>query len=67
MGDQAKRVTSLVFLDFGQLLSLAEQTGLTHGAQVGAIGLDLARIHAAGLISTAGENDTNAELFLQIL
>ncbi|MGZ4261697.1 MAG: DUF3352 domain-containing protein [Solirubrobacteraceae bacterium] len=66
VGDQAKRVTSLVSIDFSQLLSLAEQTGLTHGARVGAIGPDLARIHAVGLTSTAGENDTTAELFLQI-
>ena len=66
VGDQAKRVTSLVSIDFSQLLSLAEQSGLTHGANVGAIGPDLARIHAVGLTSAAGENDTTAELFLQI-
>jgi hypothetical protein len=66
VGDQAKRVTSLVFLDFSQLLSLAEQTGMTHGANVGAIGPDLARIHAVGVTSAAGKNDTTAELFLQI-
>ena len=66
VGDQAKRVTSLVSIDFSQLLSLAEQSGLTHGASVGAIGPDLARIHAVGLTSAAGENDTTAELFLQI-
>ena len=66
VGDQAKRVTSLVSIDFSQLLSLAEQTGLTHGARVGAIGPDLARIHAVGLTSAAGENDTTAELILQI-
>jgi hypothetical protein len=66
VGDQANRVTSLVSIDFSQLLSLAEQTGLTHGASVGAIGPDLARIHAVGLTSAAGENDTTAELFLQI-
>jgi hypothetical protein len=66
VGDGAKRLTSLVFLDFSQLLSLAEQTGLTHGARLGAIGPDLARIHAVGLTSTAGENDTTVELFFQI-
>jgi hypothetical protein len=66
VGDQANRVTSLVSIDFSQLLSLAEQTGFTHGASVGAIGPDLARIHAVGLTSAAGENDTTAELFLQI-
>ena len=66
VGDQANRVTSLVSIDFSQLLSLAEQTGLTHGASVGAIGADLARIHSVGLTSAAGDNDTTAELFLQI-
>jgi hypothetical protein len=66
VGDQASRVTSLVSIDFSQLLSLAEQTGFTHGARVGAIGPDLARIQAVGLTSAAGENDTTAELFLQI-
>ena len=66
VGDQAKRVTSLVSIDFSQLLSLADQSGLTHGESVGAIGPDLARIHAVGLTSAAGENDTTAELFLQI-
>lgn len=66
VGDPANRVTSLVSIDFSQLLSLAEQTGLTHGASVGAIGADLARIHSVGLTSAAGDNDTTAELFLQI-
>jgi hypothetical protein len=66
VGDKAARVTSLVFLDFSQLLSLAEQTGLTRSARYGAIGPDLERIHAVGLSSTAGDNDTTAELFLQI-
>jgi hypothetical protein len=66
VGDQAKRVTSLVFLDFSQLLSLAEQTGFTHGARVGAVGRELARVRTVGMTSAAEENDTNAELFLQI-
>jgi S-adenosylmethionine synthetase len=55
VGDGARRVTSLVSIDFSQLLSLAEQTGLTHGARVGAIGPDLARIHAVGGTSAAGK------------
>jgi hypothetical protein len=66
VGDQSARVTSLLFFDFSQLLSLAEQTGLTRNARFGAIGPDLERIHAVGLSSTAGETDTTAELFLQI-
>ena len=66
VGGQPARVTSLVFFDFSQLLSLAEQTGLTRSARFGAIGPDLERIRAVGLSSTAGETDTTAELFLQI-
>jgi hypothetical protein len=66
LGGNPSRVTSLLFLEFSQLLSLAEQTGLTHAARYGAIGPDLQRIHAVGLSSTTGENDTTAELFLQI-
>lgn len=59
-------MTSLLFFDFSQLLSLAEQTGLTSSARFGVVGPDLARIDAVGLSSTAGETDTTAELFLQI-
>jgi hypothetical protein len=61
-----EKVTSLLFLDFSQLLSLAEQTGLTKGAQFRALRPDLQRIRAVGLESTRGEADSTAELFLQI-
>ena len=60
------RVTSLVFLDFSQLLNLGEQIGLTSGASISALRPDLERIRAVGLSSTRGEADTTAELFLQI-
>jgi hypothetical protein len=60
------RVTSLVFLDFSQLLNLGEQIGLTSGASVSALRPDLEQIRAVGLSSTRGEADTTAELFLQI-
>jgi hypothetical protein len=60
------RVTSLLFLDFSQLLSLGEQTGLTRGAQYRALAPDLRKIRAVGLSSTSGEADSTAELFLQI-
>lgn len=61
-----KRVGSLLFLDFSQLLSLGEQMGLTHSARLSALGPDLERISAVGLSSTSGKTDTTAELFLQI-
>jgi hypothetical protein len=60
------RVTSLLFLDFSQLLSLGEQTGLTRGAAFRALRADLAKVRAVGLVSTGGENDSTAELTLQI-
>jgi hypothetical protein len=60
------QATSLLFLDFSQLLSLGEQTGLMHGAQIAALRPDLEKIRAIGLNSTSGESDTTAELFIDI-
>jgi hypothetical protein len=60
------RVTSVLFLDFSQLLSLGEQTGLTRSAQYQALRPDLEKVRAVGLSSTSGETDSTAELFLQI-
>jgi hypothetical protein len=65
LGNHPARVTSLLFLDLGQLLSLGEQTGLITGARYRALKPDLKRIHAIGLDSTSGEADSTAELFLQ--
>jgi hypothetical protein len=59
------RVTSLLFLDFRQLLSLGEQIGLTGKARLRALLPDLQRIRAVGLSSTSGEADTTAELSIQ--
>jgi hypothetical protein len=59
-------VTSLVFLNFSQLLSLAEQTGLARSARVAALRADLDKLQAIGLESTRGETDTTAELTLSI-
>jgi hypothetical protein len=64
--DRSGRATSLLFLDFSQLLSLGEQTGLARSASYGALRADLARIRAVGLHATGGEADSTAELFLQI-
>jgi hypothetical protein len=60
------RVTSLLFLDFSQLLALGEQTGLTRSTRFRAMRADLEKVRAVGLDSTSGEADTTAELFLQI-
>lgn len=66
LGNSPDRVTSLLFVDFSQLLSLGEQAGLMRGAQLAALRPDLERIRGVGLASTRGESDTTAELFLQI-
>jgi hypothetical protein len=66
LGSHPQHVTSLVFLDFSQLLSLAEQTGLLRGARYRELRPDLERVRAVGLSSTRGEADSTAELFLQI-
>ena len=66
LGAAPNRVTSLLFLDFSQLLSLGERMGLTRSARLTALRSDLEKIRATGLASTRGEADTTAELFLQI-
>jgi hypothetical protein len=66
LSDRPQKVTSLVFLDFSQLLSLGEQMGLAHGAGYDAVRPDLEKIRAVGVDSTSGETDTTAELSVQI-
>ncbi len=65
-GSNLGGMTSLVFLDFNQLLSLAGQTGLFRGALYNELRPDLQKVRAVGLSSTRGEADSTAELFLQI-
>jgi hypothetical protein len=60
-----KRVTSLLFLDLRQLLSLGEQMGLTRSASLQALLPDLDKVRAVGMSSTGGEDDSTAELTLQ--
>jgi hypothetical protein len=60
------QVTSVLFLDFSQLLKLAEQTGLLRGARYQALRVDIERIRAVGLNSTSGEAESTAELTFQI-
>ena len=59
-------LTSLLFLDLRQLLSLGEQTGLMRSARYHALRRDLEKVRAISLESTSGETDSTAELFLQI-
>jgi hypothetical protein len=65
LGVPDKRITSLLFLDLRQLLSLDEQMGLTHSALLKALLPDLERVRAVGMNSTGGEADSTAELFLR--
>lgn len=66
LGGLSGDASSLLFLDFSHVLGLGEQTGLIGGASYRALRPDLARIRAVGLHSMAGENDTTAELLLNI-
>jgi hypothetical protein len=59
-------VSSVLFTDFSQLLSLGGQTGLTGGARVRELLPDLEKVRAIGLSSTSGERDTTTELRLEI-
>jgi hypothetical protein len=66
LGAQPNQVTSLGFADFSQLLSLGEQTQLAQSAGYRSLLPELQQIRAVGIDSTRGEDDTTAELFLQI-
>jgi hypothetical protein len=66
LAERPQRVSSLLFLDFSQLLSLGEQTGLTQGARLQGLLPDLERVRAVGMSATDGEADSTAELSVQI-
>jgi hypothetical protein len=66
LGNHPGQVTSLGFADFSQLLNLGEQTQLAHSAGYRRLVAELQQVRAVGLYSTRGEDDTTAELFLQI-
>jgi hypothetical protein len=59
-------VTSLVFLDFNQLLRLGEQTGLNDSKAYLAVRRDLQRVQAVGARSTSAGDESTAEIFLSI-
>lgn len=61
--DSQSDLTSIVFFDFSQLLSLFEPLGLTGDSGLAA---DLQRVRAVGLTSTSGEAQTTAELTFEI-
>jgi hypothetical protein len=66
LGDRPRSVTSLVFLDFRQLLRLGERTGLNDSRSYVAIKPDLEKIAAVGAAATGGETESTTELLIQI-
>ena len=66
LASQPGQLSSVLFADFSQLLSLGEQTGLTSGARMRELLPDLSKIRAIGLSSTSGESDTTTELHVEI-
>jgi len=66
VGDADDPVTSLVFLDFSQLLTLAEQTGLDGSRAYQEVKADLHRLAAVGVRSTGAGEDPVSEIRFQI-
>jgi hypothetical protein len=66
LGSRPKRVSSLVFLDFSQLLRLGEQTGLTDSQAYLAVREDLSHIKAIGSAASSQGNESTVELLFQI-
>jgi hypothetical protein len=65
-GDHPGSVSSLVFLDLGQLLRLGELTGLGQSRTYLAIRDDLQKVSAVGESSSPGQGKTTADLFFKI-
>jgi hypothetical protein len=66
LADRPSSITSLVFLDFGQLLALSERTGLRQDPAYLAVRGDLQRIRAVGVATSAKTNETTAELTISV-
>jgi hypothetical protein len=66
LGQRPRSVTSLVFLDFRQLLDLGERTGLMQSRTYLGVRNDLRRVRALGVASSGGRNESTTELSLQI-
>ena len=66
LGARPSRLTSMVYLDFGRLLALGQQTGLTNSARYKALAGDLHKITSIGLSSTRGPGESSARLAIRI-
>lgn len=66
LGARPARLTALVYLDFGRLLALGQQTGFTRGARVTALLGDLEKITSVGLSSTRSPGESSAQLSIRV-
>ena len=66
LNSRPDRVGTLGFLDFSQLLELAEQTGLNDSREYLAIRDDLRKVRAIGVSSTGDEGESTAEILVSI-
>lgn len=66
LGQRPKKVTSLVFLDFSQLLTLGERTGLSDSRSYLAVRDDLRKVKAVGAAATGSDTESTTELFIEI-
>jgi Protein of unknown function (DUF3352) len=66
LGSRPKLVTSLVYVDFRQLLTLGERTGLTSSARYRLLRPDLEMIRSIGLSSTRAPGESSAVLSIHI-
>jgi hypothetical protein len=66
VGDRPDDVTSLVFLDFSELLRLAERTGLSDSRAYLGVREDLRKVRALGAAAYGGRDESTTELFIEI-
>jgi hypothetical protein len=66
VGDPGGAVSAVGFLDFDQLLKLAERTGLNDSKSYQAVRADLAQVRAVGFSSSGNKGDTTAEIRFDI-
>jgi hypothetical protein len=66
LGGHPNKVSSLVFLDFSQLLALGERTGLSDSRSYLAVREDLRKVKAAGAAATGSDSESTTELFIEI-
>jgi hypothetical protein len=66
LGDRPDQVTSLVFLNFSQLLALGERTGLADSRAYLSVRDDLRKVKAVGASATGSGGESTTKVFIQI-